>query len=266
MNTRNLIVLKIGGSVITDKNGELAPKTDVISRIVEEIFNSEAENLILIHGGGSFGHPPAKQYAIKEGLKENGQKIGFAETHHFMTVLNGLFMDALIWHHVPALSVTPSSCILTENSRIKRFDDQILTMLIGMNVLPVLYGDAILDTKLGFTILSGDQLTAHLAMRFDARRVLVGVDVDGLYDADPKSEKNAKLLDHLTLKELKQLKGRMHEPVSGDVTGGMLGKVNELLPAAEKGIPIEFFNASKTNNVFKVLRGERVADTLVEKE
>ena len=153
MSTRNPVVLKIGGSVITDKDGELSPKTDVISRIVEEIFNSEIGNLILIHGGGSFGHPPARQYAIKEGLKEDGQKIGFAETHHFMTVLNGLFMDALIWHHVPSISVTPSSCILTENGRIKRFDDQLLVMLMKMDMLPVLYGDAVLDTKLGFTIL-----------------------------------------------------------------------------------------------------------------
>jgi len=260
------VVLKIGGSVITDKDGELSPKTDVISRIVEEIFNSEIGNLILIHGGGSFGHPPARQYAIKEGLKEDGQKIGFAETHHFMTVLNGLFMDALIWHHVPSISVTPSSCILTENGRIKRFDDQLLVMLMKMDMLPVLYGDAVLDTKLGFTILSGDQLAAHLALRFNAERLLIGVDVDGLYDADPKTEKNAKLLAHLTLKELKQLRDSMHEPASGDVTGGMLGKVNELIPVVEKGIPIQFFNASNPSYVFKVLRGEKVSDTLVEKE
>lgn len=266
MSTLKPVILKIGGSVITDKNGELAPKTDVISRIVEEIFNSEAENLILIHGGGSFGHPPAKQYAIKEGLKKDGQKIGFAETHHFMTVLNGLFMDALIWHHVPALSVTPSSCILTEDGRIKRFDDELLSMLMKMNVLPVLYGDAVLDMNLGFTILSGDQLAAYLSMRFNAERVLVGVDVDGLYDADPKAEKNAKLFVHLTLKELKELKGRMHEPASGDVTGGMLGKVKELLPVVEKGIPVDFFNASKPNYVSKVLRGEEVPGTLIEKE
>ena len=105
-----------------------------------------------------------------------------------------------------------------------------------------------------------------MALRFNAERLLIGVDVDGLYDADPKTEKNAKLLAHLTLKELKQLRDSMHEPASGDVTGGMLGKVNELIPVVEKGIPIQFFNASNPSYVFKVLRGEKVSDTLVEKE
>ena len=63
------IVLKIGGSVITDKNGELAARTQEMSRLVEEIRKANVQNLIIVHGGGSFGHPVAQQYAIKEGFK-----------------------------------------------------------------------------------------------------------------------------------------------------------------------------------------------------
>ena len=116
-------ILKIGGSVITDKNGELAARTREIDRLAEEIEKASVKRLAIIHGGGSFGHPSARRYSIKDGLKEDSQKIGFSETHHVMTVLNGLFMDSLIWHAVPAVSVTPSSCIITENGRIKHFED-----------------------------------------------------------------------------------------------------------------------------------------------
>ena len=63
------IVLKLGGSVITDKNGELAARTEVINRLAEEIALARKESLIIIHGGGSFGHPTANKHAIKEGLK-----------------------------------------------------------------------------------------------------------------------------------------------------------------------------------------------------
>ena len=266
MSRPELTVLKIGGSVITDKNGELAARTNEIDRLAEEIQKARVKGLIIVHGGGSFGHPSAQKYRIKEGLKEDSQKIGFSETHHFMTVLNGLFMDSLIWRQVPAVSVTPSSCTITENGRIKHFEDASIKALLNMRFIPVLYGDAVLDSKQGFTILSGDQLVSSLAMRFNADRIVMGVDVDGLYDADPKIEKAAKILRHPKLDELKELRRKLPEPAARDVTGGMFGKVVELLPAVEQAIPVTIMNASKPGYVRRVLEGKAVECTLIRKE
>ena len=259
-------ILKIGGSVITDKNGELAARTHEINRLAEEIQKANVKNLIIVHGGGSFGHPSAQRYAIKEGSKEESQKIGFSETHHVMTVLNGLFMDSLIWHNVPAVSVTPSSCIITENGRIRHFEDTPIKTLLKMGFTPVMYGDAVLDAKLGFTILSGDQLVVALATKFNAERIVIGVDVDGLYDADPKVEKTAKMFAHLTLEELKRLQVKLSKTQTRDVTGGMFGKVSELVTAVEQRIPVTIVNATKPNHVFRALEGERVEGTIVKKE
>jgi isopentenyl phosphate kinase len=264
-------VLKIGGSVITDKNGELAARTEVINRLAEEIAKAKVKSLIIIHGGGSFGHPTAQKYGIRDGLKEDAQKVGFAETHHVMTVLNGLVMDALVWHNVPAVSVTPLSCTITQNGRIKLFEETILRMLLRMSFTPVLYGDATLDEKLGFTILSGDQIVSHIASKFNACRIVIGVDVDGLYDADPKEAKNAKLYTHLTLEELEDIRARfmlankLGKSSEADVTGGMLGKITELIPAIEQGIAVTIVNAAKPNQVYKALIGEKVEGTIIEK-
>ena len=265
MNETKPVVLKIGGSVITDKNGELAARTESINRLAEEIAKANVKNLVIVHGGGSFGHPTAQKYGIKGGLKDEAQKVGFAETHHVMTVLNGLVMDALVWHSIPAVSVTPSSCITTETGRIKLFDKTISQMLLKMGFTPVLYGDTILDEKLGFTVLSGDQIVAYLATKFDARRVVLGVDVDGLYDSDPKTERNAKVYPHLTLRELKHIKGKLGTSTTADVTGGMLGKIIELIAAVEHGIPVAIVNASKPNRVYKALIGEKVEGTVIER-
>jgi isopentenyl phosphate kinase len=259
-------ILKVGGSVITEKSKDLDAKTQVIGRLTEEIYRANIKNLIVVHGGGSFGHPVAQKYDIKAGLREEDQKFGFAETHHFMTVLNGLFMDSLIWHNIPAVSISPSSCITTENGRIQRFEDAPLKMLLKMGFLPVSYGDAVLDTQLGFTILSGDQLISVLATRFNAERVVIGVDVDGLCSSDPKGEKTAKMFTHLTLEELRKLQNTFCEPTVCDVTGGMSGKIAELLPIAERGIPVNIVNATKPNYIYKALRGEKVEGTLIEKE
>ena len=265
MSQQKPTVLKIGGSVITDKNGELSAKTEVINRLAEEIARANAKNLVIVHGGGSFGHPAAQKYGIKDGFKDDTQKIGFAETHHVMTVLNGLVLDALVWHNIPAVSVAPSSCIITENGRIRSFDDAIVKMLLTMGFTPVLYGDATLDEKIGFTVLSGDQIVTHLASKFGACKIVMGVDTDGLYDADPKITKNANLFTHLTARELKDLKSRLVKPTSADVTGGMLGKVAELIPAIDQGIPVAIVNAAKPNRVYRALVGEKVEGTFIEK-
>jgi len=259
-------VLKIGGSVITDKKGELAARTHEIDRLAEEIHNAKITNLIIVHGGGSFGHPVAEKYKIKEGYKEEPQKIGFSETHHVMTVLNGLFMDSLVWHSVPAVSIMPSSCIITENGRIKQFEDAPVKGLLKMGFTPVLYGDAVLDTKLGFTVLSGDQLVSALAVKFNAKGIVIGIDEDGVFDSDPKLEKTARMYEHLTLEELRKLHGKLGKTVACDVTGGMFGKMAELIPAVEQRIPVKIVNATEPRTVFRALQGEKVKGTMIEKE
>ncbi len=259
-------ILKIGGSVITDKNGELAARTEVINRLAEEIQKANVKNLIVVHGGGSFGHPTAQKYGIKEGLKEDTQKVGFAETHHVMTVLNGLVMDSLVWHNIPAISVAPSCCVVTENGRIKYFEEAVLKSYLKMGFTLVLYGDAILDEKLGFTVLSGDQIVSHLARKLGANKIIIGVDTDGLYDADPKVAKNAKLYAHLTLSELEKIKDTLGRSTAADVTGGMLGKIAELIPAVAQGISVAMVNAAKPNRTYKALIGDIVEGTVIEKE
>lgn len=266
MSKPEFTVLKIGGSVITNKSGELEARTQEIDRLAGEIKNADVKHLIIVHGGGSFGHPLAQKYRIKNGLKEDSQKIGFAETHHVMTVLNGLVMDSLIWHEVPAVSVAPSSCIITENGRISNFDDATLKELLKTGLVPVLYGDAVLDSRQGFAILSGDQLVSSLALKFSADLIVVGVDVDGLYDADPKVEKKARRFTHLTLEELKELHDKLCKHASGDVTGGMYGKVTELFPAVEQGIQVTLVNASNPGNIGRALERKVVEGTIIRKD
>ena len=266
MNTENPIILKLGGSAITDKTQEATPKTEIINRLAEEIKRADLDNLIVVHGGGSFGHPEAAKYNLKDGYKEDPtQKFGFAETHHMMTVLNGLVMDALIWHEVAALSIAPSSCFMTENCRVKFFDETVLKSMQKMSFTPVLYGDVVLDDKIGFTVLSGDQLVAYLAVRYKASKIVVGVDTDGLFDCDPKTNPNAKPIKKLNLKELKELQPKLGKAAGTDVTGGMAGKIAELIPAVEAGVHVTVTGATKGLSIFRALTDQSVLGTEIEK-
>jgi len=266
MNEAKPIILKIGGSAITDKTTEEMPRTEVINRLAEEIKRADLDNLIIVHGGGSFGHPVAQRYGIKEGYNDDPtKKQGFAETHHTMTLLNGLVMDAFIVHEIPAISIAPSSCFVTENGKIKFFDETVLKSIAKMVFTPVFYGDAVFDDKLGFTILSGDQLVAYLAIKYKAQKIVLGVDTDGLFDCDPKTNPNAKPYKHLTLAELKQIQPKLGKAAGTDVTGGMSGKIAELIPAIEQGVHVTITGATKGLSIYRALTDQSVLGTEIEK-
>lgn len=259
------IVLKIGGSAITFKEKPLTPNLRVMKRIAKEIAKAKVSGLLIVHGGGSFGHPIAREYAINEGFKEQTQNLGFCWTHNAMVTLNSLFVNMLIQDRIPAVGVAPSSCILTKNGRIHIFHDKAVTKLFEASFVPVLYGDAVMDLAKGFSILSGDQLVSNLALRFEARQIIMGVDVDGLYTADPKEETGANLIPELTLEELKELEKSLGKSQTVDVTGGMLGKVRELIPVVEKGVSVSIVNATKPNRIYKALKNKKVLGTYIQK-
>ena len=258
-------VLKLGGSVITDKDKPATANLEAIERLADEIFRANVSSLILVHGGGSFGHPVAKQYHLTEGYADPEQVTGFSETHRAMTKLNGLVMEALISRGINAVVVQPSSCVVTKAGRIQSMERKPLKRMLDMGLVPVLYGDAVLDSQKGFAILSGDQLVSSLAINFGASRIIMGGDVDGLYTADPKASKSARLIQRVTLEELKAQKHDIEGSKATDVTGGMLGKMRELVPAIEQNIQALIVNATKPLRVYKALRGEEVVGTIVEK-
>ena len=259
-------ILKLGGSAITRKAKPQTANQGIIEKLSQEIADAKTPRLIIVHGGGSFGHPLAKKYGINEGLQTPSQIVGFAETHEAMTVLNGLVVKTLIQYHVPAVGVAPSSFIVTRQGRIEKLGTNIIIKLQEMGFVPVLYGDAVLDAEKGFAILSGDQLIARLAIALDAERIIIGVDVDGLYTADPKGGSSAKRIPHTTVKELIKFQSWTETARTTDVTGGMHGKIIELIPAIEHGVRTVIVNATKPDNVRRALRNEMVVGTIIEKE
>jgi len=258
-------VLKLGGSVITDKEKPLTPDLQAIERLADEISRAKVSSLILVHGGGSFGHPVAERYDIAEGYVDSSQILGFSQTHLAMTLLNSWVMEALISHNIPAVEVNPSSCVVTKACRIQSIELKPLKKMLKMGFVPVLYGDAVLDSEKGFAILSGDQLVSSLAIKLDAGRIIMGADVDGLYTADPKTDSSAHLIDHITLEELKSLKHKIEGSKATDVTGGMLGKMLEVKLAIEHEIQTVIVNATKSRRVYKALKGEKVIGTIIGK-
>ncbi len=255
-------IVKLGGSVVTVKDMPMTADHENVKRLAEEIKAAWPTPLVVIHGGGSFGHPVAKKYGIADGFTSERQVIGFTRTHQAMVALNTIIVDALLDEGIPALSVAPSAFIATYDGRMPRGDFENIGRLVVKGMLPVLYGDAVIDKSRGFSILSGDQLAVRLAVSMGANRLIFGVDVDGVYTSNPKLAPQARLIDRLSLEKLEGFV-EIGKALTTDVTGGMLGKVSEARAAVEAGIEVRMVNATKPGVILKALRGEPVAGTVL---
>ena len=123
-------MLKLGGSVVTVKDKPMKADTVNIERLAGEVSKAGLKQLVIVHGGGSFGHPVAKRYGIMGGDTSINRPFGVSETHRAMVALNSLIVDSLLALKVPALSITPSSFLTTDEGRIKTANFAIIHRLI----------------------------------------------------------------------------------------------------------------------------------------
>lgn len=262
-----MIILKIGGSILTNKDSKVS-EVDAASlkRIASEIkasMDNSPKKLIIVHGAGSFGHPPAKKHKIGEEFDESEypqKRLGFCEIQNEVKKLNMFICEAFIKEGLPAVAVPASGFITATNKRITEGDLDLFKNYLSKGFIPVIYGDVVLDNELQFCVISGDQLIQYLAVNLNPSKVILGTDVDGVYDKNPKTHDDARFFEKFTsLEDLDILEGTTNV----DVTGGMVGKIKELLFLADLGIESKIINAEVKDNIFKVLENEEVKGTII---
>lgn len=251
------MILKIGGSVITDKDSVSAAKKDEIDRISLEIASFKKEvkmPLILVHGAGSFGHPQAIEHMSK-GFNANGAYL----THTSVKALNSMVVDSLNKAGLNALPVHPLSSCLLENGNIVEFQTAQIKLMLERDIVPVLHGDVVMDRVLGVAVLSGDRIVPYLAAVTAASGIGAGSNVDGVLD------EKGEVIKKITPRSFIDMKKDIMGAKAPDVTGGMFGKVSELVELSKKGISSRVFNAAKKNMVSKFLYGEDVGTLITDK-
>ena len=253
-----LTIVKFGGSAITNKEKRFSVRRSVLRRLAGEVARTRAR-LLIVHGGGSFGHPLAKEYGLSGGYRDRKQLIGASLTHSAMVRLNEIVVKALRDEGVPAFPVQPSSCMVVRGGRIKSIELAPLKKMIGLGLVPVLYGDVVPDMSRGISIVSGDQIAARLALELGASRVIMAVDVDGVYTADPKRCRDARLIRVLTPDTAAGI-GRIK---AMDVTGGMGNKIMELVGLARRGIQAQVVGAFRPGALRRAIEGDLSQGTLI---
>jgi len=222
----DIVILKFGGSVITDKKSEIPKaKHKALDRICN-ILKDKERNMIIVHGAGSYGHPIAKRYALAEGLNSSQeQKKAITETRKQVYELNQIFCGRLQEYGIETKSVIPSHSMKTRGSReIENFPINEFDNALKEERVPVTFGDVTEDLIQGINILSGDVIMMELARIYKPVLTIFIMDYPGVMKGGPEDEKSEiiHLVDSESRESIKKYygKGRIT-----DVTGGLAGKL-----------------------------------------
>jgi len=234
------IILKLGGSVITDKSsGDCRVNRPVLDNIARELSARENVVPVIVHGAGSCGHPEAKEHHLDKGL-DHTNKAGIFITHRAVCNLNDEVVNALRASGVEAVGIHPLDACTAKNGRLISFESSPVELLIQNGIIPVLHGDVVMDVGQGACIVSGDQLISYLAGKIAVDRIGLATDVAGVFDRD------GEVIRHINRDNAGEIEIRGSG--STDVTGGMKGKIDELLLLAGAGIESELFHVSRISD------------------
>src|SRR5258708_2350151 len=109
------IILKLGGSVITEKrSGKPVIRTSQVKRLAREVARSTHSPLILLYGGGSFGHPLAHKYRLSGLALSKDALIGAGRTTSAMRRLGDALATIFLDVGVPLVPLQTSTLVREE--------------------------------------------------------------------------------------------------------------------------------------------------------
>ena len=243
-----MILIKLGGSVITNKEKPLSPRRKTIDKIVSALHKI-SEPMVIVHGGGSFGHYWSVKYDMHT-KPANYDKRGLSIVKNSMIELNKIILDSFLKNKLNPYCLPPTDFVLGNKPIPKKIRE--IEKMAKNNLVPVTFGDALWYGKNKSFILSGDKIMTMLAKILKPRLCIFVLSEDGLY-----SDLNTKKLIY----ELKGQKLSISKN-SMDVTGGMKRKVEEATKISNLGQSVFFVNGNKPQRIIDAVKRKKFEGTL----
>jgi isopentenyl phosphate kinase len=247
----DVIFLKLGGSLITDKTGVEQVRADVLARLANEVGAVWRERLPLVlgHGSGSFGHVAGAKYGTRQGVATPAQWMGFAQVSAAAARLNRLVVESLLEAGVPALTVQPSASARCRDGVIIHLASHAVENALAAGLLPVVYGDVAFDEGRGGTIISTEEVMGYLAKTIRPSWLLLAGETEGVYD------ESGNIIPAITPANFAAIRPALGGSRGTDVTGGMASKVEAMLHLTQyqPGLTIHIFSGLKAGNLHQLL-------------
>jgi isopentenyl phosphate kinase len=269
---KELVFLKLGGSLITDKTKPYTPLLDVMDDLALQIATTLQTQpnlrLVLGHGAGSFGHVAASEYKTRDGYPKPSPLIhrqrdttednywkGFAEVWYQASSLNRYVMEALHKAGVRAVALPPSSSVISSDGQVAVWETTPIRMALAAQMIPVIFGDVVFDEVRGGTILSTENLFAFLVKALNPERILLAGLEQAVWEDFPARTRR---IERITPQSFEQIKQGVGKSTAADVTGGMEAKVSEMLDLVKRHpeLKIQIFSGTEPGNLTRAITGD----------
>lgn len=264
--SQKIILIKLGGSIITNKEVPMMMRARALRRLIEEIAQARKETnsiFILGHGQGSFAHVPALRYKTMAGFVNGDSLIGMAITQDSAAKINRIVVEECLSQELPAASFTFSSTLVTKNRKKQSWDGRVLKQYLAKGLLPVVYGDVIVDSEQGCTIWSTETIFSFLVKwlqqgtTYQVKKIVHVNELSGVLDHDDQ------IIPEISEDNASEVKKMITKTKGFDVTGGMWHKIEESLKLAKQGVEIAIISGLKEDNLYQVLTDQKYEGTRV---
>ncbi|MDH5815625.1 MAG: isopentenyl phosphate kinase [Candidatus Nezhaarchaeales archaeon] len=260
-----LSIVKFGGSAITVKERPFTVRKRALRSMCSQVLNhvKRGGRVVVVHGGGSFGHPLAMAYKLSEGLVNSDSYVGVSLTRLAMRRLNEVVVKEFVRLGGRPFTIEPSSSFILEEEDLKRNFIEGVEVALEKGFIPILHGDVVLDKgRRSVSILSGDTIASTLALSLKADKLIYVLDVNGIYLEDPKKKPDAKLIRFLS----ESMLSRIRSTSDVDATGGLARKIREAFKAFHGGVRVVCFINWRRNNLLKALEGLGFKGTIIKED
>ena len=261
-----LYVVKLGGSLITDKERDATARRDVIARLARELAAARAvlpHAVLLSHGSGSFGHAAAARHGLRDGVRDASQLAGVAITQDQAHRLHRIVIEELIGAGLAPFSLAPSSFLVAEGGRPVEVQIEPLLRALAAGLLPVVFGDVVMDRSRGASICSTETVVTALAPRLAAAACPITCvfwmgSTPGVLDAEQRT------IDAITSDNIESVLALAAGAAGTDVTGGMRHRVETAWRLAGERIPSVILDGLEGGALERALLGQATGGTRVD--
>lgn len=265
-----LVIVKLGGSLITDKERPQTARPQVIQRLAQEIAEAQGAmpgQLLLGHGSGSFGHVAAAECGLGKGpfTAPDAEAVahrrrGMAVTQDQAARLHRLLVAALLDSGSTPYGWAASSALSAQDGVPSAGHLQPLLQALRMGLLPVVYGDVVQDAGWGAAICSTESLISFLVEHLQRaglriHRLLWCGETDGIYD------RSGRTIERVDGENLSQVRGQIEAARGVDVTGGMGLRLDTCRALARRGVESWLLNGLTPGHLKSALLGDEVTAT-----
>ena len=262
---RKVIFIKLGGGLITDKNKPFVARKDVIRRLALEIKQAMKNmdvGLVIAHGSGSFGHTTAAKYKTQEGVKSKNSILGISEVSNAAIRINRIVTEEFLKVGLLVVSLAPKSFILAKSGKVKEMFEQPLIKILKLGMIPVVYGDVVMDIDKGCAIFSSERIITELVRKlrsqFKIEKIIYCGNTEGVYNSKGST------MPAIDSRIYEKVIGKISGSTATDVTGGMLHKVQEAMKVARIAKrEVVIMSGVEEDLLAKIIKGVRVKGTVI---